>query len=146
TAGPCYFKAMAAPFGFEPRLTAELWTLARGRVAEVLARDEERHWLLLADAGMPFRATVPEGAGLVRRAELLRQLAALQQATIGHTESLLAAGCPDRRLAVLPTLYRDMVADESALLVGRPNGVGPEDLARLQAVAPEVERFCAELA
>jgi hypothetical protein len=146
TAGPLYFKAVAAPFGYEPRLTAELWALAPGRVPEVLALDEERHWLLLADAGRPFHAAVPSGDGLGRRAEMLRQLAALQQATIGYTERLLAGGCPDRRLTVLPALYRRMVADEAALLVGRPQGVSRAAVVQLQALAPEVERLCAELA
>jgi hypothetical protein len=40
---------------FEPRLTGELFSRWPDRVAEVLARDDKRAWLLLADAGTPMR-------------------------------------------------------------------------------------------
>jgi hypothetical protein len=40
--------------GSEPRLTTELFAWWRDRVSEVLAHDEERAWLLLADANTPI--------------------------------------------------------------------------------------------
>jgi len=49
--GVAWFKACAPVQAFEPRLTAGLYTRWPDRVAEVLGYDEERAWLLLADAG-----------------------------------------------------------------------------------------------
>jgi hypothetical protein len=51
--GVAWFKACSPVQAFEPRLTAELFARWPDRVAEVLGYDEERGWLLLADAGMP---------------------------------------------------------------------------------------------
>src|SRR5918911_1787460 len=50
-----WFKACARVQAFEPRLTGELFARWPDRVAEVLGRDDERGWLLLADAGTPMR-------------------------------------------------------------------------------------------
>src|SRR4051812_17741083 len=54
--GVVWFKACAAAQAFEPRLTAELSARWPEQVAEVLAYDAERRWLLLADAGRPVGA------------------------------------------------------------------------------------------
>jgi hypothetical protein len=51
--GVVWFKACAPVQAFEPHLTAELFARWPDRVAEVPAYDEERAWLLLADAGRP---------------------------------------------------------------------------------------------
>ena len=50
-----WFKACAPVQAFEPRLTAGLFARWPDRVAEVLGHDEQRAWLLLADAGTPIR-------------------------------------------------------------------------------------------
>src|SRR2546423_3491056 len=49
--GVAWFKACSAVQAFEPRLTAELFRRWPDRVPEVLAHDEGRAWILLADAG-----------------------------------------------------------------------------------------------
>jgi hypothetical protein len=93
-----WFKACAAVQAFEPRLTARLFGRRPDRVAEVLGHDEERAWLLLADAGTPTRelGNPPEAwlAALPLYAELQRGEAA-------HTHDHLAHGVPDLRIATL---------------------------------------------
>src|SRR5207249_3719648 len=54
--GVAWFKACSPAQAFEPRLTAELFARWPDRMPEVLAHDEERAWLLLADAGTPMSA------------------------------------------------------------------------------------------
>jgi hypothetical protein len=54
--GVAWFKACARVQAFEPRLSADLFARWPDRVAEVLTHDEERAWLLLADAGTPVGA------------------------------------------------------------------------------------------
>ena len=49
--GVAWFKACASIQSFEPRLTHDLFARWPDRVAEVLAHDDERAWLLLGDAG-----------------------------------------------------------------------------------------------
>jgi hypothetical protein len=78
--GVAWFKACAPVQAFEPRLTAELYARWPDRVAEVLGYDEERAWLLLADAGRPVGSfgNPPEAwlAALPMYAELQRGEAA----------------------------------------------------------------------
>src|SRR4029450_13582012 len=49
--GAPWFKACSPAQACEPRLSAEPFARWPDRVAEVLAHDDERAWLLLADAG-----------------------------------------------------------------------------------------------
>jgi hypothetical protein len=144
--GNLYFKACPPAAGFEAALCAALHELAPGRVPATLAWDPDRAWILLADGGASFRGVRPEGDGLAHWEELLRQLADLQRLTANHAERLVRLGCPDRRLATLPRLYAQLVADEEALGVGRSWGVSRDDLVRLRSFQPEVEHLCGALA
>jgi hypothetical protein len=54
--GAAWFKACAPAQAFEPRLTTDLFSRWPDRVPGVLACDEQRAWLLLADAGTPVGA------------------------------------------------------------------------------------------
>ena len=104
--GVAWFKASAPVQAFEPRLTAELFARWPDRVAKVLGHDEERAWLLLADAGTPIGVfgNPPEAwlAALPKYAELQRGEAA-------HTHEHLAHGVPDLRVATLPARYDDLL-------------------------------------
>jgi hypothetical protein len=51
--GFVWFKACAPVQAFEPRLTAELSARWPDRVTVMIGHDEERAWMLLADAGNP---------------------------------------------------------------------------------------------
>lgn len=74
--GVAWFKVCAPVQAFEPRLSAELFSGWPDRVAHVLGHDEERAWLLLADAGTPIGTfgNPPEAwfAALPQYAELQR--------------------------------------------------------------------------
>src|SRR6478672_2801975 len=60
--GIAWFKACAPTQAFEPRFSAGLAARWPGHVADVLGSDEERCWLLTADAGSPLglRMSAPE--------------------------------------------------------------------------------------
>lgn len=66
--GVAWFKACGPVQAFEPRLSAELYARCPDLVAGVLAHDEERAWLLLADAGAPIgpSANLPEALLVAR--------------------------------------------------------------------------------
>jgi Phosphotransferase enzyme family len=133
--GVAWFKACSPVQAFEPRLTEALFARWPDRVAEVLGCDEQRGWLLLADAGTPIGSSgnPPEAwlAALPRYAELQRGEAA-------HAPDHLAHGVPDLRVVTLPAGYEELLRRELPL--------AREELARLRGFGPRFARLCAELA
>ena len=133
--GTVWFKACGAAQAFEPRLSAELYDRWPDVVAEVLAYDEERGWLLLADAGVPMagRGNPPEPL-----LTLLPQYAELQRGEARHADEHLANGVPDLRVARVPERYDDLLRGDLPLV--------DDEIARLRAFAPRLAELCGELA
>jgi hypothetical protein len=116
-------------------LTAALFERWPDRVVEVLAHDQDRGWLLLADAGTPIGAlgNPPEAwlAVLPRYAELQRDEAVYALTHLGD-------GVPDLRLATLPARYHELVQLDLPL--------GKDEVRRLEEFSPRFGELCAELA
>jgi len=131
-----WFKHCKTAQAFEPRLTSALFSRWPDRVVRVLAVDDARSWLLLADGGTPFGAfgNSPDAWEAV-----LPLYAELQIGEVTHAEEHLAAGVPDLRLASLPAHYADMLAREDVPLER-------EQRDRLQRFEPRFAELCAELA
>src|SRR5262245_40690295 len=112
--GSAWFKACGDVQAFEPTLTASLSSRWPDLMPEVIGRDADRAWLLLADAGTPLRelGNPPEVwlAVLPRYAELQRGEAA-------HAQEHLAAGVPDIQVQNLPARYAHLLACELPLEV-----------------------------
>jgi hypothetical protein len=133
--GQVWFKACACAQAFEARLTAELSSRWPDRVAEVLAHEEQRSWLLLADAGNQlWQLKNPPEAWLT----LLPRYGELQRAEAAHASEHLAHHTPDLRLAVLPERF--------AALLERELPISAEEVQALRAFAPRLTALCAELA
>jgi hypothetical protein len=128
--GVVWFKECAPIQAFEPRLTAALSERWPGRVAEVLAHDVARRWLLLADAGTALGelGNPPE-----RWLEVLPLYAELQRGEAAFADDHVAHGVTDMRLAVLPERFESYV---------RTARVPPA----LAAFAPRFRELCGELA
>ena len=133
--GAAWFKAFGDAQGFEPTLSAELFAHWPDRVAEVLGHDEERGWLLLADAGEPTagRGNPPEPL-----LSLLPRYAELQRGEALHADEHLARGVPDFRVARVPERYDDLLRGDLPLQ--------HDEIARLRAFAPRLAELCGELA
>ncbi len=133
--GSAWLKACETLHAFEPRLTAELHARAPDLVAEVLAYEEERAWLLLADAGTPIDelGNAPEIwlRILPLYAELQRDEAVDAAAHVEH-------GVPDLRVGALAALYEDLLRLDLPLSTA--------ELYRLRNHAGRFEQSCAELA
>ncbi len=133
--GAAWFKACSPVQAFEPRLTVGLFARWPDRVAEVLGHDEERAWLLLADAGTSVREFGnPPEAWLA----VLPLYAELQRGEAAHTQDHLAHGVPDLRVATLPERYDDLL-QRSLPLEG-------DEVGRLREFAPRFVELCGELA
>jgi 2-polyprenyl-6-hydroxyphenyl methylase/3-demethylubiquinone-9 3-methyltransferase len=130
-----FLKRCADVQAFEPRLTASLHGRWPDRVAEVIACDERRRWLLLRDAGTPIEAF---GDQLDAWLIVLPLYAELQIGETTHAAEHLAGGVPDRRLEVLPELYGELAHGELPL--------DADEVDRLRAFAPRFAAACADLA
>jgi hypothetical protein len=132
--GVAWFKACGPIQSFEPRLTAGLCARWPGRVADVIGHDEQRAWLLLADAGTPVgEFGNPPEAWLAA----LPLYAELQRGEAEHADEHVRHGVPDLRLAALPPRYDDLIGRELPLDAG--------ELERLAAFAPRFADLCDEL-
>jgi hypothetical protein len=133
--GAAWFKACAPVQAFEPRLTAELFARWPDRVAEVLGYDEERAWLLLADAGTPVgSAGNPPEAWLAA----LPHYAELQRGEAARAHDHLAHGVPDLRLATLGAGYDQLLRLDLPL--------EPGEVRQLRGFVPRFIELCDELA
>jgi hypothetical protein len=135
TDGAVWFKACAPAQAFEARLTAELAHRHADLLPDVVAHDDERAWLLLADLGSPYLIA---GVTLDAYLELLPRYAELQRAEAAHVDDHLAHGVPDRRLDLLPDAL-DRLLDTDLPLE-------PSEIDQLRAFAPRFRELCAELA
>jgi hypothetical protein len=134
-AGSVFLKACAAVQAFEPRLTAELFARWPDDVPSVIAHDDARGWLLLADAGTPIAVSGnPPGAWL----RVLPRYAELQRGETGRTADHLAHGVPDLRLAALPALFDDLLRTDLPLEA--------DEIARFRSFAPQLAAEAVELA
>jgi Phosphotransferase enzyme family len=133
--GVVWFKACASVQAFEPGLSAALFARWPDRVAEVLAHDERRGWLLLADAGTPVGAYGnPPEAWLAA----LPLYAELQRGEAVHAGDHLTGGLPDLRVSALPRRYEELARRELHFL-------DDDERALLHRFAPRFAQLCGQL-
>jgi len=135
--GSAWFKACGPAQAFEPRLTAQLCARWPDRVPGVLGHDEQRAWLLLADAGTQVSELGFE-AWVQAMPRALPLYAELQRGEAAHAPEHLAHGVPDLRPATWPARYAD--------LLGRDLPLTADELSRLRRFAPRFAGLCAQLA
>jgi len=133
--GAAWFKACAPVQAFEPRLTAELFARWPDRVAQVLGHDEQRAWLLLADAGTPIRAL---GNPPERWLVALPLYAELQRGEAARMNEHLAHHVPDLRVAMLPARYEELLQRDLPL--------EDDEIGQLRRFAARFAELCRELA
>ena len=151
--GDVYFKATAdSPlFANEGVVMGVLAELLGDRVPRPLAVDVGRRWMLLAEVGEQLGGD-EHGAGVPVevREDVLRAFAGLQVDAVPHTDRLLGAGCPDRRLAQLAGEAERWLPEIEA--TGRLPGIdtatwlSAAEMAELRAAAPRLVACCGELA
>ena len=137
--GDLFFKAIAPIHGFEAALTARLAELQPGRVTEVVDVDPERGWFLMRDAGTRLRELLESPADLHHWERVLPEYARLQLEVAPHAAEFLALGTPDERLAVLPELFRELLAT-------RPQGLTEDEYRLALEAVPRFEEMCLQLA
>jgi len=146
TAGDIYFKATIPTLAHEPALTEALWRWHPDCMPPVLAVDLARGWMLIPNLGVTLRSLVQSTRDLGHWERVLTLYAQVQMALASHLPDLLELGVLDRRLAVLPRQYEQLLTDTDALLIGHPNGLSMEAYQRLRQFAPQFRGMCEQLA
>ena len=144
--GMLYFKASASIFAHETALTNYLASFRPELFPKLLAVESKRHWMLMRDAGTPLRQFIRTEKSIARWKEVLPLYVQLQKAMAERTTHLLALGVMDRRLAKLPDMFEDLIADESAMLLDQEESLTSDEYARIKNHGPEFARLCEQLA
>jgi Phosphotransferase enzyme family len=126
TDGVLWFKANHPSLAQEAGVVSIISRRRPDLVPELIAADLESGWMLMRDGGERLREVIERERDLARWLELLPQYAELQIELAEGADALVAAGVPDRRLAVLP------------------EAVGPLELSAERSA--RVEEWCERLA
>ena len=59
--------------------------------------------------------------------------------------TMLAAGVPDYRLETVPSLYRELLADEQSLLIDQEKGLTTGEWRQIQGMTSRLEHLCLQL-
>lgn len=144
--GDLWFKATTPKVhGFEPKLTALLAETFPDRLAEVLAVDLDRSWMLMRDSGMRLREVMGSADDLDHWERILPSYAEIQIAVASRADELLELGVPDERLAGLPDKVETLLEDDEALMLGYSDELNPGQRDELRRRMPELRALVDEL-
>lgn len=145
--GAFFFKAGAPNQHMEPALLEILARVRPKDTPSLVAVDIERGWAITGDGGPTLRQTLAKSDSRAHFLALLPQYAEYQIDTMGHTREILAVGCPDRQLEVLPQEFKMIVeAPDLLRLQGGEEVLSPDDVERLHAMTPKVHKLCDQIA
>ncbi|MFN8460146.1 MAG: hypothetical protein U0X93_00010 [Anaerolineales bacterium] len=130
--GPIYFKATAGETIYEIALTQLLANFQPNVVPELIAVDTARGWMLMRDGGEQLRASIRPTQDVKQWEPVIIEYAKLQMGLAEHVDAILALGVPDHRLAALPALYSQLLADTPSLMIGQEKGLTSSEYQQLQ--------------
>ncbi len=145
-AGLLFFKATAPETKYEIELTQKLAHWVPETMPELVAVDTSRGWMLMRDGGESLRAAIRPAGDINPWGPVIRRYAELQIGIAEHVDEILALGIPDHRLAVLPSLYSKLLADEDSLMIGHEKGLTVKEHNKLSDLLLRFEWLCTELA
>lgn len=144
--GTLFFKATAGETIYEIALTEKLAGWFPDCMPELVAVDTARGWMLMRDGGETLRGSIRPTKDVRPWEPVIVHYADLQIGLAKHVEEILALGIPDHRLAALPGLYSQLLADEESMMIDKEKGLTSADFQQLQDLKPRFEQICAELA
>jgi hypothetical protein len=137
--GTVYFKAPAPPF-FEAPLTQALARWRPDCTVSLLAVDLDRGWVLSADAGVALSSVSHPPDQIEHWLKLLLFYVELQIEMADHVPELLELGIYDRRLAMLPHLFTQLMDATEDIRIDMEPGITSEEYRRLHKLG---SRFAA---
>lgn len=133
THGRVFFKAVPEFFVREVKVTPPLARELEGAAPPVLAADEERGFLLLADAG----AVVDEAEFDLNA--LMRHVARLQRESVPLLSEWLSRWSLHTRGPEYVLSWLDHLLSDECLLLGHEDGFTPQEATKLRARRPALE-------
>jgi hypothetical protein len=144
--GRLFFKASAPETIYEAALTEKLAGWTPDCMPELVAVDPVRGWMLMQDGGEQLRQFIRPSKDVKPWAPVLPRYAEVQIELVDHVPEILALGIPDHRLAVLPSLYSGLLADEESLMVDQEKGLTSLEFQELKNKASRFGQICSDLA
>ena len=100
----------------------------------------------MPDGGLTLRSRFEAGADSALWLSILPVYAAMQIDMVEHAQELLQLGIIDRRLSTLPDQFEALLADTSALRVGKDDGLTLSEFERIKNEVPVFRELCSRLA
>ncbi|MET1058702.1 MAG: aminoglycoside phosphotransferase family protein [Nocardioides sp.] len=143
--GRLWFKVNGPGTAHEAALTGVLAAVVPDLVPEVLALDAGRGWSLMRDAGPVLRSVAEADRRWDHWHTVVAAYARGQRGLADHRGALLDTGASEVSPATLPQLARDLLEKLAARPV-EDGGLDRDQAARLAALLPAYDGWCAELA
>lgn len=141
--GWLYLKQMAPLFAHEPQALRLMRALIEASpVPNCLAHAPELRAFLMPDCGVPLRPLLKESFDAALMQQALQLCATLQHNCIAHRDTMLTQGIPDQRLARLPELLAELLADDSLM---RAESISPQERLAFLRLLPGIAKLGAEL-
>jgi hypothetical protein len=144
--GDIYFKAVVPELAYESALTQILSHEYPHCMPYVLATKRDYGWLLMSDGGSRLRERLKTEDDIQHWQVLLPIYAELQKKSAQHLDELLELGLPDRRLAILPMKFQELLMNTEALALNRPVGLSAVEYQQLQDGVELFASLCEQLA
>lgn len=140
--GLVYLKMTPSALWLEANIITLLHKQFHAKVPQIIATNEEAHCFLMVDAGIRLYDFFKQSFQSELLIQAMQDYTATQILTANHVDLFLRIGVPDWRLAQLPTLYRQLIAQDNLLL---DDGLTQEELKKLKALEPELLSICEQL-
>jgi aminoglycoside/choline kinase family phosphotransferase len=144
--GTLFFKATAGETIHEIALTKMMAGWFPDCLPDLVAVDTARGWMLMRDGGEQLRASIRPAKDVRPWEPVITKYAELQIGLAAHVDEILALGIPDHRLAALPVLYEQLLADTPSLMLDQEKGLTSADYQKLQNLTPRFNQICDDLA
>ncbi|MBT7192093.1 MAG: phosphotransferase [Anaerolineae bacterium] len=144
--GMIFFKAVAPETISEIPLTEKLVEWYPDDMLELIAVDAKNGWLLMRDGGEQLRSLIRPTKDIKPWEPVIRRYAELQIGLSEHLDEMLSTGIPDQRLAKLPSIYTELLADEESLMLRQEKGLSSDEFLKCQNLQTRFEQICADLA
>ena len=144
--GLLFFKATAPETVYEAALTQKLAAWYPDCMPELVAVDLPRGWMLIRDGGEQLRASIRPTQDIKPWEPVITRYAEVQTGLTEHVSEVLVLGIPDHRLAALPQLFLQFLAEKDSLMIDQEKGLTSAEFQQLQDLTSRFEQICTDLA
>ena len=143
--GMIFFKATAGETIYEIPLTQKLAKWYPDDMPELISMDATRGWMLMRDGGEQLRASIRPTKDINPWEPVITRYAELQIGLAEHVDEILALGIPDHRPSALPALFKQLLTDETSLMIDQEKGLTFAEFQQLQKLTARFEQICSDL-